>query len=215
MQDVIETFNSNPESLSGKHSGSGMFSDVALSPCGKYAIKHGNHGFADGWLLFAAALLRLHKDERPDWAPCIHSLRVDLDNGTFVALMDALVDEEDSYVDGGHVIDLYNAQECGESGDGCECDGCTFVWECQHNPDHASCVEFLYEIEVETGVPLYYDISGNTMWDEVNERSVLNDPVCVVGWKYAKNDLRYKEQIREFVRECSTKSPDIFIKGET
>lgn len=42
MQDVIETFNSNPESLSGEHSGSGMFSDVALSPCGKYAIKHGN-----------------------------------------------------------------------------------------------------------------------------------------------------------------------------
>ena len=90
MLDVITTFKSNPDLLTAdEKSGSGQFSEVYLTPCGEYAIKHGNHGFADGWLLFAAKLLSMPEDERPWWAPVIHSLRVDMDTGRFTALVRA------------------------------------------------------------------------------------------------------------------------------
>lgn len=211
MQDVIETFNSDPTSLTGERSGSGMFSDVDLSPCGKYAIKHGNHGFADGWLLYAAALLAMPKDERPEWAPRIHSLRVDLYSGTFVALMDALYEYEGDYCDGGNVYDLYCAlQEYDE--DDTESDEAYFRCTAEGYPEHGWCVEFLYEIEMQTGIPLYYDIGGNVMWD--GESVIMNDPVCVKRWQDAKKDLRYRDQVKAFVRKCELNSPDIFIKGE-
>lgn len=219
MQDVIETFNSDPTSLTGERSGSGMFSDVDLSPCGKYAIKHGNHGFSDGWLLYAAALLALPKDHRPHWAPRIHSLRVDLQAGTFVALMDALLHDEDGApVNGGEVYALYAAMTdngCEWRGEGCECDYCMFEWTVQDYPEYGWCVEFLYAIEMETGIPLYFDICENVMWDMAEEQQIMNDPVCVVGWRGAQKDLRYRDQVKAFVRKCAIDSPDIFIKGET
>ena len=49
MLDTVTIFKTNPDLLStAEKSGQGMFSEVYLTPCGEYAIKHGNHGFADG-----------------------------------------------------------------------------------------------------------------------------------------------------------------------
>lgn len=218
LSDAIETFNYDPDSMSGERSGSGMFSEVDLSPCGKYAIKYGNHAFADGWLLYAAALLELPKEERPRWAPRIHSLRVDLERGTFVALMDALIPyepTEEPPVEGGHVQDFFVAlygEGCDNTYHACECYTCEAKRVVALYPEYGDCVSFLEDIESETGVPLYFDIEGNVMKDAEGE-NILNDPVCVSRWHCAKKDHRYRAQIDEFVRECASNSPDIHIKG--
>ena len=207
MQDIIETFNSDPTSLSGEYSGAGQFSEVSLTPCETYAIKHGNHGFADGWLLYAAKLLTMPAEDRPHWSPVIHSLRVDLQNGTFVALLDAYEDYDDGPYEGGEVSDLRDMLDSDHEGA-----SRAFMWEAsEYQTD--DCVRLLAEIEDECGVPLYFDIGGNCMWD--GNSVILNDPACVVGWRRAKKDQRYRDQIKAYVRKCEMNSPDLFIKGES
>lgn len=213
MQEIIETFKSDPSSLTGEYSGAGQFSEVSLTPCETYAIKHGNHGFSDGWLLYAAKLLTMPADDRPHWSPVIHSLRIDLHNGTFVALLDAYEADDDGPYEGGEVLALRDMldsdHDCEEE---CDCERCAFMWEAaEYQTDE--CVRFLAEIEDECGVPLYFDIGGNCMWDGNNV--ILNDPACVVGWQGAKKDQRYRDHIKAYVRKCAMNAPDLFIKGES
>lgn len=213
MQEIVETFNSDPLSLTGEHSGSGQFSEVTLTPCETYAIKHGNHGFSDGWLLYAAKLLTIPADERPHWSPAIHSLRVDLHNGTFVALLDAYEEDDEGPYTDGVVSNLRDMLDSDHNCEGeCECLRCSFMSEAEeYHTDE--CVRLLADIEDECGVPLYFDIGGNCMWD--GNSVILNDPACVIGWDKAKKDLRYKDQIKSYVRKCAINAPDLFIRGET
>ena len=214
MLDTITIFKSNPDLLSAdEKSGAGQFSEVYLTPCGTYAIKHGNHGFADGWLLYAAKLLTMPAEDRPHWSPAIHSLRVDLQNGTFVALLDAYEAEDDGPYNDGEVMALRDMldsdHECEEE---CDCGRCAFMLEASeyHTDD---CVRLLAEIEDECGVPLYFDIHGNCMWD--GNSLILNDPASVLGWHGAKIDHRYRDQIEAYVRKCAMNAPDLLIKGES
>jgi len=222
MLDTITIFNSNPDLISSdKKSGAGQFSEVYLTPCGKYAIKHGNHGFADGWLLFAAKLLSMPEDERPWWAPTIHILRVDMDTGRFTALVRAYEHDKDGPTASGDVSDLMRVIEKGlpdlnedEEYNEKYDDEYELLIEA-HNFDNApvECVEFLSAIEIETGVPLYYDMPGNSMWDATTERMVLNDPCCVKRWAAAKKDFRYKEKFWNFIYRCADTAPDMQLRG--
>ena len=214
--EIIETFNSNPESLTGEHSGSGMFSDVSLTPCETYAIKHGNHGFADGWLLYAAKLLTIPAEYRPYWAPMIHSLRIDLDNGTFVALMDAYEDYDYGPCEGGRVNRMVSLLDNGHYCEDayCECEHCEFLSEVNEFGTD-DCLRLLAEIESESRVPLHFDIGGNSMLDAKTGNVIFNDPVCVVCWVEAKESQKYREKITNYVRECAINAPDLFIKGES
>ena len=218
MLDTITIFKSNPDLLSAdEKSGAGQFSEVYLTPCGEYAIKHGNHGFADGWLLFAAKLLSMPEDERPWWAPVIHSLRVDMDSGRFTALVRAYEQDDEGPMAAGNVSVLMRVIEEGlpdldedeEYGDDFE-----LLLEADRFDDATvECVEFLHAIETETGVPLYFDIPGNSMWDATIERMVLNDPCCVMQWGDAKKDMRYLEQFRNFITRCAETAPDMQLRG--
>lgn len=211
MKEIIETFKSDPSSLTGEYSGSGQFSEVSLTPCKTYAIKHGNHGFSDGWLLYAAKLLTMPAEDRPHWAPVIHSLRVDLHNGTFVALLDAYEHYDDGPGEGGEVVDLLAMLDSDhDHAEECDCARCVFMWEAaEFQTDE--CVRFLADIEDECGVPLYFDIYKNCMLD--CNYVVLNDPACVVDWLGAKEDQRYRDQIKAYIRKCAMNAPDLFIKG--
>lgn len=219
MFDVVTTFKSNPDLLStGSKSGAGQFSEVYLTPCGEYAIKHGNHGFADGWLLFAAKLLSMPEDERPRRAPVIHSLRVDMDTGRFTALVRAYEDDNEGPTASGDVSDLMKVieeglpdlDEYGEYEEERE-----FLLEAgQFGNETIECVEFLHAIQLETDVPLYFDIYGNSMWDSTEERIVLNDPCTVQHWNSAKKDMRYREQFRNFIDRCADTAPDMQLRGD-
>ena len=218
MPDTITTFKSNPDRLSAdEKSGAGQFSEVYLTPCGEYAIKHGNHGFADGWLLFAAKLLSMPEDERPWWAPVIHSLRVDMDTGRFTALVRAYEHDYDGPRASGFVSDLMQVIEEGlpdlnkdvfyddEFGLLIEAD--------QFDNATVECVEFLHAIQIEADVPLYFDMPCNSMWDDTIERMVLNDPCCVKRWEDAKKDMRYRAQFRNFIARCAKTAPDLQLRG--
>ena len=217
MLDTITIFKSNPDLLSAdEKSGAGQFSEVYLTPCGDYAIKHGNYGFADGWLLFAAKLLSMPEDERPWWAPVIHSLRVVMDTGQFTALVRAYQHYDDGPRVSGDVSDLMRVFEEGlpdldedEEYD----DEYEFLLEADMF-DNATveCVEFLHAIEIETDVPLYFDIDGNSMWDTTSESVVLNDPCCVRRWQAAKRDLRYREKFLDFLARCAKTAPDMQLR---
>lgn len=220
MLDTITTFKTDPDLLStDEKSGQGMFSEVYLTPCGEYAIKHGNYGFADGWLLFAAKLLSMPEEERPWWAPVIHSLRVDMDTGRFTALVRAYEDNDEGPVVQGGVSDLMlvikeglpdlNEEEDEEYGDWFE----LLLEAEQFDNATIECVEFLHAIEIDTGVPLFFDIAGNSMWDATIERMVLNDPCCVKWWGDAKKDMRYRAQFRNFIARCAETAPDMQLKG--
>ena len=219
MLDVISTFKSNPDLLSAdEKSGAGQFSEVYLTPCGEYAIKHGNHGFADGWLLFAAKLLSMPEDERPWWAPVIHSLRVDMDTGRFTALVRAYEQDDFGPTAAGGVSDLMRVIEEGlpDLDEDAEYDDeFEFLLEAdQFDNATVECVEFLHAIQIETDVPLYFDIPGNSMWDLTTERMVLNDPCCVKHWYAAQNDMRYREQFRNFLARCDEIAPDMQLRGD-
>ena len=218
MLDIISTFNTNPELLTAdEKSGAGQFSDVFLTPCGEYAIKHGNHGFSDGWLLFAAKLLTLPEDERPWWAPVIHSLRVDMDTGSFTALVRAYEPNDFGPTTSGFVSDLKRGIEIGIG----DLDKSVYYeeWSLLFEADEfdnapIECVEFLHEIEKEADVPLYFDMPENSMWDRTTERLVLNDPCCVKYWRYAKSDMRYVDKFRTFITKCAEKATDMKLVGE-
>lgn len=218
MLDIISTFKTNPDLLTAdKKSGAGQFSDVFLTPCGEYAIKHGNHGFSDGWLLFAAKLLTLPEDERPWWAPVIHSLRVDMDTGRFTALLRAYETYSDGPTSSGCVSDLMHGIEIGRDDldDEVDYDVCSFLDEAdEFDNAPVECVKFLHEIEMEADVPLYFDMPGNDMWDRTTGRLVLNDPCCVKYWRYAKTDLRYVDKFRAFITKCAEKTTDLKLVGE-
>ena len=218
MLDTITIFKTNPDLLSAdEKSGAGQFSEVYLTPCGEYAIKHGNHGFADGWLLFAAKLLSMPEHKRPWWAPVIHSLRVDMDTGRFTALVRAYEHDDEGPRASGEVSDLMRVLEEGlpdldedeEYDDEFE----LLIEADMFDNATIECVEFLHTIETETGVPLYFDIPGNSMWDRTTERMVLNDPCCVTGWATAKVSMCYREQFREFLAGCAETAPDMQLRG--
>ena len=160
MLDTITIFKSNPDLLSAdEKSGAGQFSEVYLTPCGEYAIKHGNHGFSDGWLLFAAKLLSMPEDERPWWAPVIHSLRVDMDTGRFTALVRAYKHYYDGPNASGYVSDLMQVIEAGIP-DLDEDEEYDDVFELLMEADQfdnapVECVEFLHAIEIATDAVSY------------------------------------------------------------
>lgn len=219
MLDVITTFKTNPEQLAtDDKSGSGMFSDVYLTPCGEYAIKHGNHGFADGWLLFAAKLLSMPEEERPWWAPVIHSLRVDMDTGRFTALMRAYEDYDYGPASCGSVSELMQTIQDGlpdldedEEYD----DEFELLLEAdQFGNAPVECVEFLHAIEVGTGIGLFFDIPGNSMLDRTTKTLVLNDPCVVKQWASAKEDWRYSGEFINFLVKCAETAPDLQLVGE-
>lgn len=219
MLDTITIFKSNPDLLSAdEKSGAGQFSEVYLTPCGEYAIKHGNHGFADGWLLFAAKLLSMPEDERPWWAPVIHSLRVDMDTGRFTALVRAYEHYDEGPRASGDVSDLMRVIEEGLFGrhrDWYEEDVFELLWEAdQFDNATVECVEFLHAIQIDADVPLYFDIPGNCMWDDTIERLVLNDPCTVVQWRSAKKDMRYRTPFRNFIARCAKTAPDMQLRGK-
>lgn len=218
MIDTIAIFKSNPDLLSTcDYSGSGQFSEVYLTPCGEYAIKHGNYGFADGWLLFAAKLLSMPEDERPWWAPVINSLRVDMDTGRFTALVKAYERNNEGPTAGGYVSDLMRVIEEGlPDMDEYEEYNAKFKLLLEADDfDNATveCVEFLHSIQIDADVPLYFDIPGNSMWDATIERMVLNDPCCVKQWRDAKKDMRYRAQFRNFIARCAETAPDMQLRG--
>ena len=170
MIDVISTFKTNPDLLSAdEKSGTGMFSDVYLTPCGEYAIKHGNHGFADGWLLYAAKLLSMPVEDRPWWAPVIHSLRVDMETGRFTALLRAYEEYDDGPGAAGDVEELMQVIQDGlpDLDGGEEYDGqFELLLEAGHfGGSTVECVQFLHAIGVETGIGLFFDMPGNSMRD--------------------------------------------------
>ena len=218
MLDTITIFKSNPDLLTAdEKSGAGQFSEVYLTPCGEYAIKHGNHGFADGWLLFAAKLLSMPEDERPWWAPVIHSLRVDMETGRFTALLRAYVKTDWGPEVDGYISDLMRVIEEGLP-DLAEDEEYTDEQELLLEADHfdnatVECVEFLHAVQIDADVPLYFDIHGNSMWDATIERMVLNDPCCVRQWSAAKEDMRYREQFRNFLHMCAKTAPDLQLRG--
>lgn len=218
MLDTITIFKSNPDLLyTDEKSGAGMFSEVYLTPCGEYAIKHGNHGFADGWLLFAAKLLSMPEDERPWWAPVIHSLRVDMDTGRFTALLRAYEEDKDGPTAGGDVSEMMQVIEEGLP-DLDEYEEYDDKYELLLEADHfdnatVECVEFLHAIQIETDVPLYFDMPGNSMWDYTENHVVLNDPCCVERWRDAKEDMRYRAQFRNFLARCAETAPDLQLRG--
>lgn len=219
MLDTITIFKTNPDLLSAdEKSGAGMFSEVYLTPCGEYAIKHGNHGFADGWLLFAAKLLSMPEDERPWWAPVIHSLRVDMDTGRFTALVRAYEDDEFGPQASGDVSDLTRVIEEGlpDLNEDEEYDDYFELLLEAKRFDNATveCVEFLHAIQIEADVPLYFDIPGNSMWDRTTEHMVLNDPCCVKRWGEAKKDMRYRDKFRNFIARCAETAPDMQLRGD-
>ena len=74
-------------------------------------------------------------------------------------------------------------------------------------------MEFLYAIQIETGVPLYFDMPGNSMWDRTTEHMVLNDPCCVKRWGDAKEDMRYRAEFRNFLARCAETAPDMQLRG--
>ena len=219
MLDTITIFKTNPDLLStDEKSGAGQFSEVYLTPCGEYAIKHGNHGFADGWLLFAAKLLSMPEEERPWWAPVIHSLRVDRDTGRFTALMQAYAETDYAPLASGNVAGLLRVIEEGlpdldedEEYD----DKFELLLEAdQFDGSTVECVEFLHAIEEETGIGLFLDMPGNSMWDMTTETLVLTDPCCVRNWSSAKEDMRYRPQFRNFLNKCAKTAPDLQLVGD-
>ena len=219
MLDTITIFKTNPDLLAtDAKSGQGQFSEVYLTPCGEYAIKHGNHGFADGWLLFAAKLLSMPEEERPWWAPVIHSLRVDMDTGRFTALVRAYEEYNGGPAASGYVADLMKVIEEGmpDLGEVEEYDvKFEFLLEAdQFDNATVECVEFLHAIRIDSDVPLYFDIPGNSMWDRTIERMVLNDPCCVKWWVPAREDMRYREQFRAFLARCAETAPDMHLRGD-
>lgn len=218
MLDIITIFKSNPDLMSADvKSGAGQFSEVYLTPCGEYAIKHGNHGFADGWLLFAAKLLSMPEDERPWWAPVIHSLRVDMDTGRFTALVRAYEHDHDGPMASGDVSDLMRVIEEGlldlNEDEEYDDDFELLLEADQFDNATVECVEFLHAIQIDADVPLYFDIPGNSMWDGTIERMVLNDPCCVERWRDAKKDMRYRAQFRNFIARCAETAPDMQLRG--
>lgn len=217
MLDTITIFKTNPDLLSSdEKSGAGQFSEVYLTPCGEYAIKHGNYGFADGWLLFAAKLLSMPEDERPWWAPVIHSLRVDMDTGRFTALVRAYEHDDDGPAAGGDVSDLMQVIEEGIPDLNAEyAEEFELLMEAeQFDNATVECVEFLHAIQIDTDVPLFFDIPGNSMWDRTAERRVLNDPCCVKRWQSAKKNMRYSAQFRNFLVRCAETAPDMQLRGD-
>lgn len=208
MLDTITIFKTNPDLLSAdEKSGAGQFSEVYLTPCGEYAIKHGNHGFADGWLLFAAKLLSMPEDERPWWAPVIHSLRVDMDTGRFTALVRAYDHECYGPTHDGAISDLIGVIEKGIPGSALLLEARKF------ENATVECVKFLHAIEIDADVPLYFDILDNSMWDATKKRIVLNDPCAVRRWRDAKKDMRYRAQFRNFIARCAETAPDMQLRG--
>lgn len=219
MIDVITTFKTNPDLLAAdEKSGSGMFSDVYLTPCGDYAIKHGNYGFADGWLLFAAKLLSMPEDERPWWAPVIHSLRVDMETGRFTALIRAYEEYADGPTAAGYIAELMQIIQDGlpDLGEDAEYPGdCWVLLEAdEFGNSSVECVEFLHALEVETGIGLYFDMPGNSMWDNTTGCLVLNDPCCTESWQSAQSDFRYREQFIDFLVKCAETAPCLQLVGD-
>lgn len=219
MIDVVSTFKTDPDLLStDDKSGSGMFSDVYLTPCGEYAIKHGNYGFADGWLLYAAKLLSMPEEDRPWWAPVIHSLRVDMETGRFTALLRAYEKSDYGPMASGYVAELMQIIQDGlpDLDEGEEYpDECELLLEADEF-DNApeECVEFLNAIEIDTDVPLFLDSPRNSMRDSTTEFLVLTDPCCVRGWEHAKEDWRYSEQFINFLVKCAETAPDLQLVGD-
>lgn len=76
------------------------------------------------------------------------------------------------------------------------------------------CVEFLHAIQIDSDVPLYFDIPGNSMWDATIERMVLNDPCYVNRWVDALMDMRYRAQFRNFITRCAETAPDMQLRGD-
>lgn len=220
MCEVLDTFRRNPEALTGNKSGQGQFSSVMFTPCGKYAVKHSLHGWSDAWLLYAVKLLTIPKEQRPEWAPMVHSIQINIDSGQFVALMDAYreLGEYDGPTVNGKLRPLHNylMLESGEFSDNepfipsKDMDGEILV-DAAFYPIR-ECMDFLRAIELSSGIEFLWDAGGNCMWDEVNGRVIMNDPVAVLDWHSILDTDAHKEEMQEYILNCAAHAPDLILR---
>ena len=193
MQDVVAEFKNDPASVqTSDRAGSGAFSDVDITPCGRYAIKHSGWAFSDGWLLYAVKLLSMPKDQRPEWAPVIHSIRINIKTGTFTALMDA-------YSTTNYPIELYGELEEQLDQITHEEVGSLAEYTYEEEIIVRELCELLEDIEKSCDIRLILDMgSTNTMEDDEGQQ-IVTDPICFTQWRAAKKDNRYKYPVIRFL----------------
>tara|TARA_R110002072_G_scaffold151470_1_gene300771 strand:- start:7177 stop:7701 length:525 start_codon:yes stop_codon:yes gene_type:complete len=167
-----------------------MFSEVSVSPCRKYAVKSSEHALSDGWLLYAATLLTM--DDLPDWALRVYHLRVDLENGTFCALMECLEEGDECL---GELpdkilseIDIDDYEDC--------------------DPRGLAMFDFLSTLEALSGVPLVMDCHDANRMARPCGTMVFSDPTAVSKWFRAKDDPEeyYADRFRAYIESCAERA---------
>jgi hypothetical protein len=92
---VLGTLKSNPSTLTGQSSGSGLYSEVFDGPIPGTVIKHGKDLEGDAWVIWAAYCMSYGQ---PDpFMPVIHALHIDCENLEFWAVMEKLEPTEGVY----------------------------------------------------------------------------------------------------------------------